>query len=111
MESINENSTRDLSMSFTDNKGLPVIPETVIYFVIDENTEQVMIPETTIVPEDTNEIINLPADVNIILDSNNDFETRILVVKWFYNNGQNEENDNYKFKIKNLIGVDKDEFS
>jgi hypothetical protein len=117
MDTINENSSRELTMELTDKNGVLIIPEEIIYSIIDEESGQVMLEETTLsqedgslLPDQTLVTISLPADINIILDDSNDYENRIIISKWFYNNGNDEENDNYRFRIKNLIGVDKNEF-
>ena len=72
---------------------------------------EVVVEETEFTPTTNTHTITIEADENTILNADSEYEERVLTVKWFYNNNSREENEEYRFRVKNLIGVDKDEFS
>lgn len=111
MDTVNENSTRDIKVTFTNHLGSPVTPDKCFYKLTDVETLEAIVEETEFNPDDPNYTITIQADENTILNADNEYEERVLTIKWFYNNSSREENEEYRFRVKNLIGVDKDEFS
>jgi hypothetical protein len=111
MDTVNENSTRDIKISFTNHLGNPVTPDRCLYKLTDLESLTEIVEETEFIPENPDYTITIEADENIILNADNEYEERVLTIKWFYNNGNREENEEYHFRVKNLIGVEKDEFS
>jgi hypothetical protein len=110
MDIVNENSTRDIEVSFTDPAGVACTPESGSYKLTDEDSLEVIVEETDLVFEDSTITITIQADENIILNADNEYEIRVLTIKWFYSGGR-EENEEYKFKVKNLLGVEESEFN
>ncbi|MDH7506200.1 MAG: hypothetical protein QHH15_00230 [Candidatus Thermoplasmatota archaeon] len=106
---VNENSTRDVEISFADSEGNPETPESALYSIIDKDTLEVIKEETEITGLDSTITITIEAEENIILNNDNDYEDRVLMVRWFYSGGR-EENENYIYRVENLIGVSSDEY-
>ena len=106
---VNENSTRDVEISFTDINDDPITPEQIIYSIIDLDSLEVIVEETEVKNKASTITITIQADENIILNSDNDYEDRIIMVRWFYGGGR-EENVNYQYRVLNLTGVNKEEY-
>lgn len=112
MDTVNENSTRDVEITFKDGDGNLVTPDKAYYQLIDDETNTVIvsIDDTEWEPTGSTELITIQADENIILTEGSDYETRVLHVRYFYNALSREENINFKFRVKNLKGVDQTEY-
>lgn len=106
---VNENSTRDVEISFADAEGIAVTPESALYSIIDKDTLTVIVAETSIDTLDSTITITIEAEQNIILNNDNEYEDKVLMVRWFYSGGR-EENENYTYRVTNLIGVSSEEY-
>lgn len=112
MDTVNENSTRDIEITFRDGDGNLVTPDVAYYQLIDDETDTVIVEleDTEWNPTDSTEVITIQADENIIITEGSDYEVRVLHVRYFYNGMNREENINFKFRVKNLKGVDQTEY-
>ena len=104
---VNENSTRDIEITFSDYEGNPVIPESALYSLIDKDSLAVIVEEKDIGDLDSTITITIGANENTILNNDNDYEDKVLMVRWFYSGGR-EENTNYTYRVLNLYGVNKE---
>lgn len=111
MDTVNENSTRDIEITFINHAGEPVTPDKGSYKITDAESLEVVVEETEFTPTTNTHTITIEADENTILNADSEYEERILTIKWFYNAMSREENEEYRYRIKNLVGVDKDEFT
>lgn len=112
MDTVNENSTRDIEVTFKDKDGNLLVPDVAWYQLIDEETDTVIVEleDTEWNPAESTEIITIQAEENIILTEGSTYEVRVLHIRYFYNALSREENINFKFRVKNLKGVDQTEY-
>ena len=112
MVKVNENSTRDVDITFTDGEGNLVTPDIAWYQLIDKETETVIVAleDTEWNPTSSTERITIQADENTILNDDNTEEEKVIHVRYKYNAMNREENVNYTYKVVNLLGTDNTEF-
>lgn len=112
MVKVNENSTRDVDITFTDGEGNLVTPDVAWYQLIDKETETVIVAleDTGWNPTSSTERITIQAEENIILNDDNTEEEKVIHVRYLYNAMSREENVNYTYKVMNLLGADNTEF-
>ena len=100
---VNEKSKAYLTVSFYDKNGDPDTPLTVKYNVYCLTNGQELRADTSLTPNETVEIELTPSD-NVIIDSNNDIEKRLVTVKANY--GTNDEvNEEFRYNVVNLRRV------
>lgn len=103
MDLIREKSTPTLSIVFYDKNGEPVAPLTFSYKIHDQSGTEVR-ATTNINPGGSIIELMLAVADTTILDTNNTEEIRTLTYSWTYG-GNEYDNDEYKYKIKNLAYI------
>ncbi len=110
MDCVNERSTWFTTVSFTDENGDPVVPESAQYRIDDCGTDEEVRGDTAIAPLGTSSSVMWgPADTSI-LDEARPYETRRLTVSWTYStsaspSAQAEGHSEYLLNVINLKGV------
>lgn len=98
---VNENSTITLVISFTDENGNSVVPNSVQYKITNEDGT-IIKDWTDVIPSST---INIEIDgnLNVIQNPNKREEMRYITVKSTINQGI--FTDEYKYVVSNLKGI------
>ena len=103
MESILEQNTAEIEISFETIDGTSIIPSTSHYQLEDKDSGHVIIPLTSFTPTGVTYNLTVSKASNTIIDDNNSFEVRLLTVVWSYlsEDGAGE----YEYKIHQLEGL------
>ena len=97
---VNERTTFEITTSFTDTSGTPMVPVTVEYRIDDVNLGQEVRPWTAITPADV-AVISIYTSDTAILNNIRRYETKTVTVRAEYgNNGY--ITGSMDFVVKNL---------
>lgn len=103
---FNEKETGFVTLTFTDEDGSAVTPDSATYTLHDEDTKDIINSrEDTAVPglaSSTN--LELTPDDNVLVDASKVYEVHILTIKWTYNTDKKGTQE-YRFNVKNLTKV------
>lgn len=102
---INENTSLDVTITFTDENGDPFTPEELYYNLVDDKSETIIISNSLITPTGSTETITIERSANAILDTANAVEARTLTVDARYSSGSKGVTTEYKFNVKNLANL------
>lgn len=97
---IKENSSCFLDISFKDENGLPVVPDTANYTVHDLGSGDELQP-STLMPSTSDVTIEILPTVNLMVDPNHTEEIRVVTIITSYSSGGGDSEE-YMYKVKNL---------
>lgn len=100
---FNERSTVTVTVTFTDESGAEVEPDSATYRIDDEANRTNIQPATAISPLSESVDIVITSDQNFIIRSRSKFEIRTVTVEWDY--GSKHGTAQYRYKLLNLYGV------
>ncbi len=102
-----ERSTVTIAVTFTDEDGAPVTPDSATYRIDDEANRTNIQPATAISPLSTSVDLKVTSDQNFIIRPRSKFEIRTLTVEFDYtsDSGPAHGTAQYKYKLLNLYGV------
>lgn len=103
---FNEKTTGYVNLSFKDEDGNAVVPDSATYTLYNEaNAEIINGREDTEISGVTNDFdLELTPDDNIIVRNNEIRETHVLMIEWTYNTDKKGK-DEYRFAVENLTKV------
>ena len=101
---VNEKTTVTAWVSFRNESGSPVRPDSVSYIVYDKFSGQIRRQETITVGLLPSIYVNLTSDTNIIYNQLNRYEIAVLVVTYMYNTDKIGKIVK-EYKIRNLLSV------
>ena len=106
MEVVDEKSSCTVRVTFTDEKGLEVVPSSASYRIDDEKgsvyTE--VKTDTSFTPASSVHDIEITDNENRILATANRQETRLVTLSWTYDTDK-KGNAAYRYRVKNLAKV------
>lgn len=104
---INERTAFPLNVTFRDEDGVLVVPDSATYRIDDEKNRTAIQPATAIPSLASSVDIWITSDQNFIIRNRNKFEIRTVTVSYVYTSdvGATPANDQYKYKVVNLHGV------
>jgi len=103
METVTEKTTSYLKVDFKDKDGLPTVPSSILYSVMDKASGVIVRSDTAIGASSTITITLNNAD-NTILDPTNRTEIRVVTVKASYG-ASDKFNDDFEYELVNLAQV------
>lgn len=103
LESVDEGSAAELTVTFKDKDGQPEAPASLTYRVDCLTNNQQVRGDTALSPAATVTIQLTPSD-NAIIDQNNAKEKRLVTVKANFG-ADDADNREYTYEVKNLIKV------
>jgi len=101
MESVNEKSTYVVKLSFKDEDGVAVIPESLTYRLDDESSGEEVVENTVVVPTDTSYNVTISSTSNIVLNDDKKFEVKVLTASFTFDTSKVGTAE-YKYKVLNL---------
>ena len=100
MSQVNENQAYRYTVASLDYNGKARTPTNARYRLDDKLSGNSIIAWTDISPLSTSMTIDIPASANAIIDSNQEFETKVLTVEVDY--GTNDaSNTEVEYEVKN----------
>lgn len=100
MEWVNEGSYHKINIPFVDLDGNAVRPDTASYR-IDDLLSETEIKETTFFnPESTSYDLEIPGELNVIVDDTQRLETRVVTIAFYY--GDRVGTFEHRYWLKNL---------
>lgn len=102
---VNEQTSLEVTITFTDENGDPFTPEDMYYNLVDDKSEAVIISTSQIVPTGSTEVIVIDKTSNSILDPANKVEAKTLTVWATYSSGVKGISTEYKYNVKNLSNL------
>jgi hypothetical protein len=100
MQEINEQSTAILTLSFTDEDGATISPDSITYTLYDKMSGTVRATGTATADASGSAELEFTPEHNEILDQNNRYEIAEAQVVYTYNSKTGR--DTYQYKIVNL---------
>jgi len=104
MDVVNERAYCLIVASFLDEDDVAVTPTSVTYRLDDVRSGLTIIAATTVNPGDTYLNISVTSAQNRIIDSNLNFERRVLTVEFDYGASKHGTSE-YEYSVKNLQKV------
>lgn len=104
MDTVNENSTAYISVTFYDKDEIAAQPSSATYDLVDENTGDVLRDNVTLSPTGGIVEITLTKADNVIIDATRTFEHRRLTVHGVYG-ADDEIHSEYVYEVENLHEV------
>ena len=101
---INERTTLFLTISFFDEDGDPVTPDSATYRVDYKPTQTAIVPVTNLTGLSTTKDIEITSAQNAMINGNHRIETHKVTVEFTYNTSRHGTNE-YEYQIRNLYGV------
>lgn len=101
---VNENSTAILTLSFYDEENDPIIPTSGRYKVTDKESGTLVTDWTSFNPSASTHDLPITESETTILDSSNNYETRMVWVEYEYGVG-GKGSDLIEYSVKNFDGV------
>lgn len=101
MESVNEQTTSYLDVTFRDRDGTPSSPSSATYTVTDAATGTVLRTATAINPIAAQVTITLTPEDNTIVNAAKKAEIRIVTIESTYG-ASDELNDEFRYELVNL---------
>jgi len=84
MERVNEGSYHTITVSFTDEELTPVTPDAASYRIDDLSSGAEIVPNTEFIPGASSYVIEIPGEINKLLNPIHDVETWIVTVTFVY---------------------------
>ena len=103
MDTINKDSSLTLNISYFDDDGQSVTPESVTYKIYDKASKTYIEDSGTVTASLGKSKLIIGAADNYIVNSSNKSETRIVTFTWGYN-GTETDVTQYVYKILNIEG-------
>lgn len=102
---FNEKETGYVTLVFTDEDGVAVVPDSATYTLYDEASGAIINSrnQTAISGLASSIELELESDDNVIVGSDL-YEPHILMIEWTYNTDKKGK-DEYRFNVKNLTKV------
>ena len=100
---VNEKSNMALTVSFFDDTGAAVVPDSATYRIDDLTSSTSILAPTALTPA-TVVTIQITSAQNAILNSANQFEDRVITVEFVYATTK-RGTDEYRYEVRNLYGV------
>lgn len=107
MDTINEQTTYRITITWTDEAGEPLTPTSGTYRIDDvtDPANPVTVKTTqTITPSSSSANIDIAYGDNAILNSANAYENRLVTFTWTYG-GNKKGTGEYRYRIKNLLKI------
>jgi len=106
LEDVNERTTPTIVLTFTDEDGDPVVPDSVTYRIDDVSSGTAILAATTLGLGEMGETIEilLTTTQTRILDDDHKFENRRVTVDFTYSTNRHGTNQ-YLFRVVNLPGI------
>jgi hypothetical protein len=104
LDQYNERATVVVTVSFKDEDGDLVTPDSATYRIDDEGNRTNILPSTVISPLGTSADIEITSEQNAILRPRNKFEIRTVTVEFDYDTDKHGTGE-YRYKLMNLYGV------
>lgn len=101
MEEVNEKSTYVVKLSFKDENGVAVTPDSLTYRLDDESSGEEIIEDTVVVPGTTYYNLTISSDSNSILNDDKKFEIKVLSASFTYSTTKVGTAE-HKYKVLNL---------
>ncbi len=105
MSEVNERTTLIVTVAFSDEDDLPVIPESASYRIDDVGSGTAVRDSTAIAPLSSSVDIEWEPSDTSILDETHTRETRRMTVTWLYDSSTKQGSAEYLVDIINLRGV------
>lgn len=104
---FNERSSVTITVTFTDEDGVEVEPDSATYRLDDEAARVNIQPATAISPLSESIELVITSEQNAIIKPRSKFEIRTVTVEWDYtsDNGPAHGTAEYRYKLLNLYGV------
>lgn len=100
---VKEKSPLHMTVTFTDENGDPLIPQTVDWRLDNHDTDAEIVPWTALGGISSSMVVVIPATNNVIEDESNVREERSFGIR--VNSGQGSEaHDEFHYHIINLHG-------
>ena len=101
---VNEGSSSVLLISFLDDKGLGIIPDSGIYRIDDIDSGVNIKKNTVFYPVDTNCEICFSSEDNRIINMDKAYEGRMVTVRWIKSLHDSDVNgtEEYRYNVKKL---------
>lgn len=107
---LNEGSTALISLWFRDENDKNVTPTEIIWRLDDVTLMSVnavsgeIIDWTTEVPTTYKHTVSIPNTANMLINSSNNFEEKLMTVKYYYGSG-NVGTEEFRYQVKNLAKI------
>lgn len=105
MKIVNERTTVILSMKFTDENKLAVVPDSGEYQITDELTGTILTSWTPFTPVTTSYSLAINQTNNRILDDTNDSEVRVVSIVTQYASSTRQCTEEFRYEVRNLTSV------
>ncbi|MEJ2183381.1 MAG: hypothetical protein P8Y66_07640 [Nitrospirota bacterium] len=103
MDIVNEKSSWFVTVSFLDEEGAPVAPDSGSYRIDDAGSGAEITADTAFVPSGTSHVIEITPGENSIVGAA-EADTRLLTVTFAYSGGR-QGTAEYAYLVKNLSKV------
>lgn len=100
---VNKKTSLTLSVTFYDEHGASVIPDSATYRIDDLTSSTVILEPTPLSPAASIEI-QITSAQNAMVNSANPFEDRVVTVEFAYASSK-RGTDEYRYELRNLYGV------
>lgn len=100
---VNEKSNMALAVSFFDDTGAAVTPDSATYRIDDLTSSTVILASTALTPA-TVVTIQITSAQNAMVSTANQSEERVVTVEFVYATSKRGTNE-YRYEVKNLYGV------
>jgi hypothetical protein len=101
MDEVNEKSTYVVKLTFKDENGVLVTPDSCTYRLDDEASGEELVEDTVVVPGATYYNLTISSDSNSILNDDRKFEIKVLSVSFTFSTTKVGTAE-YKYKVLNL---------
>jgi hypothetical protein len=104
LDSYNERATVIVTVTFTDDTGALVTPDSATYRIDDKASRTNILPATPISPLDDTVDLTITSEQNAIIRPRKKEEIRTVTVEFDYDNDKHGTGQ-YEYKLVNLYGV------
>lgn len=106
LDGFNERCTVFITVSFFDEDGTPVTPDSATYRIdsLQGLRGTVVLPATAISPLSTTTDLEITPDQNQIIRQRNAYEIKVVTVEFEYGSDRRGTSE-YRYKVINLYGV------
>jgi hypothetical protein len=101
MEEVNEKTTSFVMLTFKNEDGVAVTPDSLTYRLDDEASGEELIEDTVVVPSSTSYTVTIPSATNTILNDDKKFEIKIFTASFTFSTTKVGTAE-YKYKLLNL---------
>jgi hypothetical protein len=88
LDTVMEGQTSYITVSFTDEHGGPVSPTAISYRVDDLLTQESLLASGAITPPASSVVIELPPEVNRVVDHDKGLEVHVCTIEAAYGGGK-----------------------